>query len=201
MEWDTFKSGNDEELARVRWRGKDVMKLLHQGGVRGDTPEAKISLTLCKGLGDAGKIIIDFAPSWRLFHTVGDQALVAGKDWGALVGGGAGGAGGVAAGADADGDGKLTLEEAKAAGVTEEQFKAMDADADGHVDLANEFQVEDLLADADGDGMLSLEEAVAAGFSKEEFMDMDADRSGTVSLKVRYWYSVERESCSAMLYV
>ena len=72
------------------------------------------------------------SPKIRISVTVGDTAATdAGSPGGALKG--------ELGSLDADGDGTMSLEEAKAAGFTEEQFRAMDMDGDGQVTLDEIF--------------------------------------------------------------
>ena len=99
--------------------------------------------------------------------------------------------------ADTDGDGLISLEEAIAMGVSEEDFRTIDLDGNGTIskeefttfahalgaELAHaraKFFI--AAADTDGDGMMNLAEALAAGIDETEFRKMDTDGDGQVTI-------------------
>ena len=107
-----------------------------------DAAGAGMEMAGCLAVQDAqhdatGAALAAFAAApWKAFAAVKSAG---GSDADAATAAGAAAATAAATqwmkGLDADGDGEMSLEEAKAAGFTEEQFNAMDIDHDGHVTL------------------------------------------------------------------
>jgi len=105
-------------------------------------------------------------------------------------------------GIDTDGDGSLSLEEAKAAGISEELFKKIDVDKNGKLSV-EEF-VESMefsksldselvktralfflrAADTDGDGRISRAESLQAGICAAVFDALPHDADGQVTQEI-----------------